>query len=34
MNKIFWMSCSDCACLREHQPCEACENYNHRPIKL
>ena len=22
-----WLSCADCAMLREYQPCEACVNY-------
>lgn len=31
--KIYWMSCADCAMLRPMQPCEACPNYNSRPVK-
>jgi recombinational DNA repair protein RecR len=27
------MCCADCACLVEHQPCEACENYEYRPVQ-
>jgi len=25
--KVIWISCSDCAIVNMHQPCEACTNY-------